>query len=54
MIIVPIKNNIQKIDKEIENEKNDIDKIKNEIFMDFCKDNNLPDISYYENNVWYV
>lgn len=51
MLIISIKKDIEKIEKKIKNEKNDIDKIENEIFMDFCKDNNLPNISSYENSL---
>ncbi|XP_039303602.1 structural maintenance of chromosomes protein 1A isoform X2 [Solenopsis invicta] len=50
MAIVEVRDNIQKRDKRIEKIKKRINAIKDVIFVDFCKDINVPNISYYEEN----
>lgn len=46
---------MQKTNESIRSIEEHIDAIRNEIFANFCKDINIPDISYYEkNNLWYV
>ncbi|XP_029158281.1 structural maintenance of chromosomes protein 1A-like isoform X2 [Nylanderia fulva] len=51
IIISGIRNNIQEKNKEIKIRERDNNKIKSKMFDDFCKENNLPDITYYENNL---
>lgn len=41
-------------DEMIKNIEKNIDEIKNHIFIDFCKEVNVPNITYYEQNLWYV
>jgi len=50
MAIVEIQNNIQERDKQIKNIEKYVKTIKDKIFVNFCKDINVPDISYYEKN----
>jgi len=50
MGIFEIQDNIQKRDKKIKSLEKHINAIKDEIFVDFCRDINVPDISYYEKN----
>ncbi|XP_028048496.1 structural maintenance of chromosomes protein 1A [Monomorium pharaonis] len=50
MAIDEIQDIMQKRDEEIKNTKKHINAIKDAIFVDFCKDINVPDISYYEEN----
>ncbi|KYM93308.1 Collagen alpha-2(I) chain [Atta colombica] len=45
-----IDDNMQKRNKEIKNMEKYINSIKNEIFVDFCNDINVPDVNYYEKN----
>ena len=41
---------MQKRNEEIKNMEKYINSIKNEIFVDFCNDINVPDVNYYEKN----
>lgn len=42
-------------DEELENIKGDASAIEDIVFVDFCRDINLPDIRYYEkNHLWYL
>lgn len=50
MTIIKIQNNMQKRNKEVKNLKICINEEKNKIFVNFCNDINVPDISYYEKN----
>ncbi|XP_025156761.1 structural maintenance of chromosomes protein 1A-like isoform X2 [Harpegnathos saltator] len=50
--ISSIEHNMRARDKEIENVKRHISVVENSIFADFCKDINVPDISYYGNHLW--
>ncbi|KAG5331244.1 SMC1A protein, partial [Acromyrmex charruanus] len=50
LTIVVIDDNMQKRNEEIKNVEKYINSIKNEIFVDFCNDINVPDVSYYEKN----
>lgn len=50
MVISEIQDNIQKQVRKTKSMEKHINAIKNEIFVDFCKTINVPDISYYEKN----
>lgn len=43
---------MQKRDKKTKNTEKHVNAIKDDIFVDFCKDINVPDIRYYEKNNW--
>lgn len=43
---------MQKRDKKTKNTEKHVNAIKDDIFVDFCKDINVPDIRYYEKNIW--
>lgn len=45
---------MQKKDEKIKTIEENINEIKNRIFVDFCKEVNVPNITYYEQNLWYV
>lgn len=50
MAISEIQDNIEKRVKESKSIEKHINEIKNKIFYNFCKDINVPNISYYEKN----
>lgn len=55
MAISEIQDNIEKRDRKIKSMEKQVNAIKDKIFVDFCKDINVPDIRYYEkNNLRYV
>lgn len=45
---------MQERDKTIKTMENNINEIKNKVFVNFCKEVNVPDITYYEKSLWYV
>lgn len=50
MAISEIQDNIQKQVRKITEIEKHVDIIKNEIFVDFCKAIDMPNINYYEKN----
>lgn len=50
MAISEIQDNIQKQVTNITKMEKHVNAIKDEIFVDFCKSINVPNISYYEKN----
>lgn len=55
MAISKIQDNMQKRDKQTKSLEKYVNAIKDDTFVDFCKDINVPNIRYYEqNNLRYV
>ncbi|XP_011872803.1 PREDICTED: structural maintenance of chromosomes protein 1A-like [Vollenhovia emeryi] len=50
MAISEIQGSVQNRDKDIKNQEKHVNAIKDQIFVNFCKDINVPNISYYEKN----
>lgn len=50
MAIVEIQDDIQKGEKKIKNMEKHVKAVKAKVFVEFCKDINVPDIDYYEKN----
>ncbi|XP_011704616.1 PREDICTED: structural maintenance of chromosomes protein 1A-like [Wasmannia auropunctata] len=49
-IITEIQGNMQERSEKVTSVERNVNAIKNNIFVDFCNDINVPDISYYEKN----